>query len=108
MPKATLTDIFPGATQTATTITIPKSALTSSGLAPLAENTGGQLLSAMAKKASEYMTQTRFDSDSEQTIVVEVGTDQTTFRGTDRVVQTPITINCYKAAPATVLDPDDY
>lgn len=74
MAEIALTDLFPGATQTSTSITIPKAALPT--LTPLAENKTEVLVAAIMIRLSQVFTQEAREADLDRSIVVERGADR--------------------------------
>lgn len=81
MPNPTLTDIFPGASQTTTEIVIPKALLTAQGLTATANNSGESIVGAIIKHLATTLTQSALDADSDRNIYVQKQVDSTTFRG---------------------------
>lgn len=109
MAEPLLTDVLgPGATQTATTITIVKADLPR--LTPNANNTPESLLTGILLRAKEGLSRTTFDTNLDQSVYVELGFPQFAFRGANndgyRVDQ--LTINLAKPDITGVIDPDDY
>lgn len=109
MAEPTLADIFGvGATQDASTITIPKSSLPR--LTPSANNTAESLLVGIVLKAQTVLTQTSFDANTDQSIYVSSGFPSFTNRGANstqyRVDQ--LIINLAKIDASSTIDPDDY
>jgi hypothetical protein len=112
MAEPTITAVFgAGASQTATTITITKSDLVSTGLTASASNTAESLLAAIVLKAKEALTQTAFTTNIDQSITVEPGFNSIVQRaGTNGVAveyrQFQYNIGFHKL-DNLVLDPDD-
>lgn len=109
MAEPTLQQVFgTNAVQDATTITITKADLT--GLTAGANNSAESLLAAINLKAKAYLTQTNFDANIDQSIVIENGFSSFTIRGTnnDSYRLDQITISLAKLDTASTLDPDDY
>lgn len=109
MAEPTLTQVFgAGATQDSTTLTILKSDLT--GLTASGSNTAESLLAAINLKAQSYLSQTNFDSNTDQSIYISNGFSSFTTRGTNndayRVDQ--LTMNLAKIDSNSTLDPDSY
>lgn len=107
--EPSLTTVFgPGATQTATTVTIAKADLPR--LTAAANNTAESLLVGIMLRAQTGLPQSGFDADLDQSIYVAQGFPQFTFRGTNqapyRVDQ--LTVNLAKPDTAGTIDPDDY
>ncbi|MFM6252850.1 MAG: hypothetical protein ACKPEQ_27520, partial [Dolichospermum sp.] len=64
MPEPTLTEVFgAGATQTATTLTISKSALATVGLTASSDNSAEAILAAILLIAKINLTETKFESN---------------------------------------------
>lgn len=109
MTIPSLTDVFgPGATQTATTITIAKADLT--GLTALATNNGQQLFAALLLKAAAKLSSTNRTNDADVKITIDY-TGQTIFPITgsealDR--QDSYTVVLHKQVAKADVDPDDY
>lgn len=109
MAEPTLVQVFgASATQDSTTLTITKSDLT--GLTASGSNSAESLLAAIILKAQSYLTQTNFDSNTDQSIYIAAGFSSFTTRGVDndsyRVDQ--LTLNLAKLDSGATLDPDDY
>ena len=113
MAEPTITQVFgAGATQTATTISINKSDLAAIGLTPSATNTAESLLAAIVIFAKGYLTQSKFEANTDQSITIEPGFDSIISRddGAGNLIsyrQTQFNINLHKLDAGT-LDPDDY
>ncbi len=107
MPKHTLQELFgANAAQTATTITIAKADLPT--LTASANNTGSQILTAIAIKAKDVATQAVYDADTDKSIYVGSGFDSLSTRGNTASRTTQIVINMTKPDTAATLDADDY
>jgi hypothetical protein len=118
MAEITLTELFPGATQDLTTITIPKSAFT--GLTPLAVNKGDQILAAilirsltvypLTKRGGNPTATPPVAADLAVSITVELGQRSiaTDFETGTEYQEQGITARLYKLLPSSTLDPDDY
>lgn len=109
MAEPLLTSVFgAGATQTATTITILKSDLP--GLTAAANNKAEALFVGLMLRAQIGLSKTGFDADLDQSIYVDQGFPNFTFRGTNnasyRVDQ--LTVNLAKPDTNSTIDPDDY
>lgn len=113
MAEPTIIDIFgAGATQSATTITINKADLASVGLTASASNTAESLLAAIVLNAKSALTQTGFDTNSDQSITVERGFDSITQRDDGSgsfisVVQNQLNVNLHKISN-TAISANDY
>ncbi|MFM6724762.1 MAG: hypothetical protein ACKPJF_09995 [Dolichospermum sp.] len=110
MPQPTLTEVFgSGATQTATTFTISKSALATVGLTATQDNSAESLLAAILLIAKINLTETKFESNIDQSIVIDNGFKSTTIRGNNTQYLTDqLTVTLAKVDPLSPLDPDDY
>ncbi|MBW4614239.1 MAG: hypothetical protein KME21_13395 [Desmonostoc vinosum HA7617-LM4] len=109
MAEPILTDVFgPGATQTATTITILKADLP--GLTAAANNKADSLLVGLALRWQIALTETLFNSDTDRSIYIGNGYPNFAYRGTNnaqyRVDQ--LTINLARIDTFGTIDPDDY
>ncbi|WYL97416.1 MAG: hypothetical protein HEQ35_29690 [Gloeotrichia echinulata IR180] len=109
MAEPTLQQVFgAGASQTATTFTITKADLLR--LTASASNTAEQLLSAILITAQSYLTQTNFDVNIDQSLVIADGYTSNTVRGTNntqyRIDQ--LTISLSKIDTQKTIVPDDY
>ncbi len=113
MAEPTLAEVFgSGASQTSTTISIDKADLAAVGLTADAANTAESLLSAVLLLAKGALTQTSFDSNSDQSITIEPGFDSIIQRddGAGNFInyrQNQLTVNLHKT-DASGIDPDDY
>ncbi|MFM5959828.1 MAG: hypothetical protein ACKOQ2_22145, partial [Dolichospermum sp.] len=82
MPQPTLTEVFgSGATQTATTLTISKSALATVGLTANQDNSAEALLAAILFLAEVNLTEQKFGTNIDQSIVIGKGFRTSTVRG---------------------------
>lgn len=113
MAEPTIIQVFgAGATQSATTITIDKSDLTSVSLTPSATNTAESLLAAILLKAQLVLTQSGFDSNLDQSVTIVPGFDSIVQR-TDALGnvtgyrQNQLSVNLHRL-DAGGIDPDDY
>jgi hypothetical protein len=109
MAEPTLVQVFGvNASQTSTTITITKADLT--GLTASSSNTAESLVIALALKWKAYLTQTNFDANIDQSLVVGDGFSSLTTRGTGNTPYRTdqITISLSKIDTASTVDPDDY
>ncbi|OUL33126.1 hypothetical protein BV372_17420 [Nostoc sp. T09] len=118
MAEPTLEQIFgtgttrlaSGATTPSAGLFIPDSALTSAGLATPTTATPEGHFVAIAKNAQTNLTQTNFDSNTDQSVYISSGFSSFVTRGTNndpyRVDQ--VTVNLAKADTSATIDPDDY
>ncbi|BAT56384.1 hypothetical protein NOS3756_53890 [Nostoc sp. NIES-3756] len=109
MAEPLLTTVFgAGATQTSTTITINKADLP--GLTAAANNKAESLFVGLMLRAQIGLSKTNFDADLDQSIYIDQGFPNFTFRGTNndsyRVDQ--LTVNLAKPDTNGTIDPDDY
>jgi hypothetical protein len=111
MAEPTLTEVFGiNATQTSTTLTITKADLNSTGLTPGANNTAESLFVALLQKAQQYLTQTNFDANIDQSITITDSFSSFTTRGTNNAAYRTDskTISLSKVDNGATIDPDDY
>ncbi|MEH1849283.1 MAG: hypothetical protein V7L25_31015 [Nostoc sp.] len=110
MAEPTLVQIFGiGTTQDATTLTIPKSALSSTNLTASANNTAESLLTAIVMKAKEYLTPDNHDANLDQSLIITDGYLPTiVLRGTAKYSQDTFTIALEKPLGNTAINPNDY
>ena len=112
MPEPTLIEVFgAGATQSATTITILKADLSSTGLTASSNNKAEALLAAIVLKAKLSLTDSTFTTNVDQSITIEPGFNsivtKTASDGTSTEYrQFQYNVNFHKLDNA-VLDPDD-
>ncbi|MFM6071429.1 MAG: hypothetical protein ACKPB9_07570 [Dolichospermum sp.] len=111
MPQPTLTEVFgSGATQTATTLTISKSALATVGLTASSDNSAEAILAAILLIAKINLTEEKFTLNIDQSIVIDNGFKSTTTRGTNNVqyLTDQLTVTLAKVDPLSPLNPNDY
>jgi hypothetical protein len=109
MAEPTLVQVFgSGAVQDANTVTIQKSALAAVGLTTSADNRAEALLAALVKVAAAYLSRENYDANLDQSIYIDAGLNNLSYRGTTPYSIQPYTINFAKLAPASTIDPDDY
>lgn len=111
MAEPTLTAVFgANATQDATTLTITKADLTSTGLTPSANNTAESLLLAIVLKFKAVLTDTARDTNVDQSVaVVEGFSPSITTRNNVIYLRNTISVEVDKLLTgADVIDPDDY
>ncbi|MBD2569697.1 hypothetical protein [Anabaena lutea] len=107
MAEPTLIQIFgAGASQDATTVTILKSDI---GVTASAAS-GEAILAGMTLKAKDYLTQTNYDANIDQSIVIAEGFPGFANRGEDSIQyrNDEISITFSKVDSAATLDPNDY
>ncbi len=111
MAEVTLSELFPGASQDSTMVTIPKSALPT--LTALADNRAESLLAAIVIRANEIFTTTARDADPTQSITVERDTPRidrvfsSTGTESNFLVRT-LSVNFYEPYTETPWDADSY
>ncbi|WP_017652301.1 hypothetical protein [Fortiea contorta] len=110
MAEPTLTQVFgTNATQTATTITITKADLSSTGLTASATNTAESLVAAILLKAAEYLNSTSQGTNSDIQILIEdSGLPGFTTRDNQRYRRTTYNVEFQKPDTNSTLDPDDF
>ncbi|MBD2489432.1 hypothetical protein [Aulosira sp. FACHB-615] len=109
MAEPTLQEVFgANAIQDANTITIYKSDLP--GLTPQENNTAESLLTGINVKAKQALTQSNFDENLDQSVFIERGFSNFTFRGPnqDSYRVDVLTINLAKPDDSDEIDPDNY
>ena len=111
MAEPLITDVFgPGATQTATTITILKADLPT--LTPSATNRGEQVFVGIVLRARQNLTVAARSTDFDRSIAIEDGFDQVTSRTmgttTNYYYQSGLTITAQKLNTNSAIDADDY
>mgnify|MGYP001795892644 FL=1 len=109
MAEPTLQEVFgANATQDVNSITIDKSDLTA--LTASATNTAESLLTAITLKAIDYLNQTNFDNNLDQSILVELGLSSFLTRGpnNDNYRTDQITVTLAKLDTNGIIDPDNY
>lgn len=108
MPVPTLQDVFPGATQTAAAITIPKASLPT--LTAAADNNGQQIFVGLILAAAKVLTTAARDADPDKK--VEITYDgQTIFSiagSTNLDRQDTFTTILHKTVSRAEVDSDDY
>jgi hypothetical protein len=112
MAEPSLSQVFgAGATQTASSISISKADLAAVGLTASASNTAESLLVAILLLAKNYLTETAFEANSDQSITILPGFNSIVQRsngsgGFSEYRQFQFQFNAHKLDSA-VLDPDD-
>jgi hypothetical protein len=110
MAEPTLQQVFgAGATQTADTLTIPKSWLVSKGLTASANNTAESMLAALLMAASDNLTETARATDTvnRHLTILYSGQDLIEVSGVN-YRRDAFSVLLYKQQPLATLDPDDY
>ncbi|MGB3787817.1 MAG: hypothetical protein WA949_07390 [Phormidesmis sp.] len=113
MAEPSLIDVFgAGATQDAASVTIQKSALSAVGLSATATNTAESLLCAIVLLAKNFLSESAFESNLDQSVTIVSGLNSITPRDDSAgnftgYRQIPITINFHQADTFT-LDPDGF
>lgn len=109
MAEPTLVQVFgAGATQTADTLTIQKTALVAKGLTAAVDNTAESLLVAIMLVARDRLTTENQNSNPEQSITIDDGFESLTTRNNIKYRQTPLSLNLQRPDTGTLIDPDDY
>ncbi|MFM6607137.1 MAG: hypothetical protein ACKPH3_24205 [Dolichospermum sp.] len=111
MPQPTLTEVFgSGATQTATTLTISKSALATVGLTASSDNSAEAILAAILLIAKINLTEEKFTLNIDQSIVIDNGFKSTNLRVSNNVqyLTDQLTVTLAKVDPLSPLNPNDY
>jgi hypothetical protein len=109
MAEPTLEQVFgAGAIQDATTITIQKSALVAQGLTATENNTAESLMVGILKIASTTLTQSNYDTNNDQSLIVGSGFPSIIYRGTTAYRSNPIEVRLTKLDDGATIDPDDY
>lgn len=110
MAEPTLQQIFgANAVQTATTITITKADLP--GLTPAADNRAEQLFVGILIKAMDYLTQSNFDTNPDQSIIVsypDFNAQTLVTRNNQQFRQHTINALLHKPDTASAVNPNDY
>lgn len=113
MAEPTITEVFgAGASQTGTTLTIDKADLAAAGLSTATENTAESLLAAILVLAQTTLTESNFETNSDQSVTVVPGFSAIVQRDDGTGVfadyrQTQFNVNFHKADGGG-FDPDDY
>lgn len=109
MAEPLLTQVFgPGATQTATTVTILKADLQTVGLTPSATNTAESLYVALLLLAGLYLTETNLNNNPEQQIFISDGQEFVTTRNTQQYRQLVKNVNMQEIYNGLMIDPDNF
>ncbi|MBW4597462.1 MAG: hypothetical protein KME46_32345 [Brasilonema angustatum HA4187-MV1] len=109
MTKPTLQQVFgASATQTATTITITKADLVSTGLLASAGNTGESLLVALLLYAANTLNETNQTTNPETQITIAQSFDSLVTRNSATYRQRTYSVNLQKVDTSATIDPDDY
>ncbi|MEH2077024.1 MAG: hypothetical protein V7K57_21930 [Nostoc sp.] len=118
MAEPTITQIFGtgatrltnGATTSTSGLFIPDAALQAAGLTTPSTATAEGHLVAIVKNAESYLTQTNFDANIDQSLIVADGYPGFTNRGTDNTPyrQDQKTISLAKLDTGSTINPGDY
>ncbi|MEH2318999.1 hypothetical protein [Nostoc sp.] len=118
MAEPTLIQIFgtgstrlaSGATTASAGLFIPDSALITAGLATPTTATAEGHLVAIVMNAESYLTQTNFDANIDQSLIIANGFSSFTTRGTDNTPyrQDQKTISLAKIDTGSTINPGDY
>ncbi|MEH2136849.1 hypothetical protein [Nostoc sp.] len=104
------TRLASGATTSTSGLFIPDSALMTAGLTtPSTASAEGHLV-AVIKNAESYLTQTNFDANIDQSLIVSDGFSSFTTRGSDNTAyrQDQKTISLAKVDIGSTVNPGDY
>ncbi|MEH2128307.1 hypothetical protein [Nostoc sp.] len=104
------TRLASGAATPSAGLFIPDSALQTAGLATPSTATAEGHLVAIAVNAKSYLTQTNFDANIDQSLIVTDGFSSFTTRGTDNTAyrQDQLTLSLAKVDTSSTIDPDNY
>ncbi|MDZ8067771.1 MAG: hypothetical protein RMY64_19465 [Nostoc sp. DedQUE08] len=104
------TRLASGATTPSAGLFIPDSALQASGLATPTTATAEGHLVAVVVNAKSYLTQTNFDANIDQSLIVTDGFSSFTTRGTNNTPyrQDQLTLSLAKIDTNSTIDPDNY
>ncbi|MEI1375984.1 hypothetical protein PQG02_06940 [Nostoc sp. UHCC 0926] len=104
------TRLASGASTPSAGLFIPDSALIAAGLATPTTATAEGHLVAILKNAESYLTQTNFDANIDQSLIVTDGYSSFTTRGTDNTSyrQDQKTISLAKIDNGSTINPSDY
>lgn len=108
MAEPTLTEVFgAGATQSATTITILKADLQSTGLTPSASNKAEALFNAIVRRAASYLTPENLDLNPDQNVVISLPTVAVDNRFNNDYTVQNFTLGFQKLIADSTVSPDD-
>ena len=113
MAEPTLSAVFgSGATQDSASVTFSKTDLATVGLTASSTNTAEAILAAIVLKAKNYLTQSNFDANLDQSILIEPGFNSIVTRtdasgNSTEHRQFQYNINLHKL-DTSVVDPDDF
>ncbi|MEH1981409.1 MAG: hypothetical protein V7L27_19435 [Nostoc sp.] len=102
------TRLASGATTASTGLFIPDSALVAAGLATPSTATAEGHFVALLLAAKAYLTQSNFDANTDQSILLADGFSSFTTRGTTNYRQDQITVSLAKIDTSSTIDPDNY
>ncbi|MCC5626858.1 hypothetical protein LC613_01085 [Nostoc sphaeroides CHAB 2801] len=110
MAEPTLIQVFgAGATQNATTLTISKTDLATTGLTASTTNTAESLIAAITLLAANYLNDTNQTTNADiQVTIVDSGFPQIVTRNNQQYRQTTYNVNFQKVDNTSTLDPDDF
>ena len=110
MAELTLQQIFGnGATQTASTLTISKADMATTGLTANANNKAESLLVAILLLAKQQLTSDNLQNNADQSISVEESQyPSLTIKNNQTYRQTTLSVNLQKLDTTTTINPDDY
>lgn len=109
MAEPTVEQLFGvGTTQTATTLTIPKSGLTALGLTPSATNTAESLLAAILKLCQASLSPTKAAGNPDQSITISDSPASLVAVGSTTFYRKNILISFGAVTNTAGITPDDY
>ncbi|BAY89655.1 MULTISPECIES: hypothetical protein [unclassified Tolypothrix] len=110
MAEPTLQQVFgAGATQDATSITILKADLVSTGFTSATSNRAEQIFVAILLKADDYLNETNQGTDNDiQVTIADSGYPSIVTRNNAQYRQTTYNVNLQKADSGSTVDPNDY
>lgn len=109
MAEPTLIAVFgPNAVQDADSLTISKADLVNVGLTPSVNNSSEALLTAIIKMSETALTSANFDTNLDQSIVIEESFPDLPQRNGTTWRRNQKTISFYKPDLQSGIDPDDY
>ncbi|AVH71583.1 hypothetical protein [Nostoc sp. 'Lobaria pulmonaria (5183) cyanobiont'] len=107
MAEPTLVQVFgTGATQDSSSITIQKSALPR--LTASSSNSAESLLVGIFLAAMNYLTQTNFDANTDQSLILGDGFSSFTTRGQTQYRLDQLTLSLAKIDTGSTINPGDY
>jgi hypothetical protein len=102
------TRLASGATTPSAGLFIPDTALQAAGLATPTTASAEGHFAAIALNAKSYLTQTNFDANTDQSLLMADGYASFTTRGTTNYRVDQITLSLAKVDTSGTIDPDNY